>query len=114
MEPYTEVVLLRVFIGESDHWHGRPLHVALVEEARKQGLAGATVTRGMEGFGANSIIHTARLLELSSDLPIIVEIVDSREKIDAFLPILDGMMGSGLVTIEKIKVLQYGAKEPRP
>lgn len=107
MEPDTEAVLLRVFIGESDHWHGRPLHVALVEEARKQGLAGATVTRGMEGFGANSVIHTARLLELSSDLPILVEIVDTQEKIDAFLPQLHEMVGDGLATLEKVRVLFY-------
>lgn len=107
MEPGTEAVLLRIFLGESDHWHGRSLHVALVEEARKQGLAGATVTRGMEGFGAKSVIHTSRLLELSSDLPIIVEIVDTQAKIDAFLPVLEEMVEDGLATVERVRVLFY-------
>lgn len=107
MEPGTEAVLLRIFIGESDHWKGHPLHVALVEEARKQGLAGATVTRGMEGFGAKSVIHTARLLELSSDLPIVVEIVDTQAKIDSFLKTVEEMVGEGLATLERVRVLFY-------
>ena len=103
-----EAALLRIFFGEDDK-HGRlPLYEAIVLRAREMQLAGATVLRGVAGFGHSSVIHTAKILRLSQDLPIVVEIVDSREKIDAFLPVLDGMMGSGLVTIEKVQVLQYG------
>jgi PII-like signaling protein len=107
MERDTEALLLRIFVGESDHWHGRPLHVALVEEARKAGLAGATVTRGVEGFGARSVIHTTRLLQLSSDLPIVVEIVDTPEKIEAFLETVDEIVSEGMATLEKVRVLFY-------
>lgn len=107
MEPGTEAVLLRIFIGESNHWHGRPLHLALVEKAREDGLAGATVLRGMEGFGAKSVIHTTRLLELSGDLPIVVEIVDTVEKINAFLAHVDEMVEDGLVTTERVNVVFY-------
>ena len=107
MEPGAEAVLLRIFIGESDHWHGRPLHSALVETARKEGLAGATVLRGMEGFGAKSVIHTTRLLELSSDLPIVVEIVDTEAKINAFLEHVHDMVEGGLVTTERVRIVFY-------
>lgn len=99
--------LLRVFIGESDRWEGRPLSEAIVRLARQAGLAGATVLRGLEGFGARSRVHTARILRLSEDLPIIVEIVDRRERIDAILPELDRMVGEGLITIEDVHVIAY-------
>ena len=103
----TDSLLLRVFIGESDKVNGRPLHEVIVDEARKQGLAGATVLRGFLGFGANSRIHTSKVLRLSEDLPIVVEIVDAEEKINAFLPGLEGMISEGLVTMEKVKVIVY-------
>lgn len=99
--------LLRIFIGESDQWHGQPLYEAIVLKAREAGLAGATMLRGLMGYGANSRIHTAKLLRLSEDLPVIVEIVDSEEKITNFLPMIDGMVQEGLVTLEDIKVIQY-------
>ena len=99
--------LLRIFIGESDHWQGKPLYEALILKAREMGLAGATMMRGLMGYGANSRIHTAKLLRLSEDLPVIVEIVDSQEKISAFLPVIDQMVQEGLVTLESIKVIQY-------
>ena len=101
--------LLRIFIGEQDKWHGQPLFEAIVQLARKQGLAGATCIKGFLGFGAKSHIHTAKILRLSEDLPIIIEIVDSEEKIQAFLPQLDPMIGDGLVTLEKAEVLMYRA-----
>jgi PII-like signaling protein len=104
--------LLRIFIGESDRWGGLPLYEAIVQEARKHGLAGATVFRGFEGFGAHSRIHTARILRLSEDLPIVVEIVDTEEKIQGFLPVLDGMVKEGLATVEKATVIFYRAGEP--
>lgn len=99
--------LLRIFIGESDRWGSLPLYEAIVQEARKRGLAGATVLRGAEGFGAHSRIHTARILRLSQDLPVIVEIVDTEEKIQGFLPLLDEMVQEGLATVEKATVLFY-------
>ena len=99
--------LLRIFIGESDHWHGKPLYEALILKAREMGLAGATMMRGLMGYGANSRIHTAKLLRLSEDLPVVVEMVDSEEKISAFLPVIDEMVQEGLVTLEAIKVIQY-------
>ena len=100
-------VLLRIFIGESDRWHGKSLHMALVEEAKRQGLAGATVVRGIEGFGAHSRIHTARLVDIAPDLPMIVEIVDHEPKIAAFLPTVHDMVSEGLVTLEKVNVIIY-------
>jgi uncharacterized protein len=103
----TEGKLLRIFIGESDRWDGKPLFEAIVLEARKRGLAGATVLKGFMGYGAHSRIHTAKLLELSQDLPIIVEIVDAPEKIEAFMPDLEKMVGDGLITIERAEVLLY-------
>ncbi len=104
--------LLRVFIGESDRHQGKPLYEAIVLAARERGLAGATVFRGMEGFGAHSRIHTTRILRLSEDLPIVIEIVDTAEKIQAFLPVLDGMVDEGLATVEKATVIFYRAGQP--
>jgi PII-like signaling protein len=103
----TEGKLLRIFIGEADRWDGRPLYEAVVLEARKRGLAGATVVKGFMGFGAHSRIHTAKLLELSQDLPIIIEIVDAPEKIEAFMPDLEAMVGDGLITLERAEVRLY-------
>jgi PII-like signaling protein len=108
MQVPKDAVLLRIFIGENDKHQGKPLYEAIVLSAREGGLAGATVLRGPMGFGHSSRLHTAKILRLSADLPLLIEIVDSEEKIDAFLPTLDAMMGSGLVTMEKIKVLRYG------
>ena len=104
-----EGCLLRVFIGESDRHDGKPLYEWLVLRAREQGLAGATVLPGIEGFGAHRRLHTAKILRLSEDLPIVLEIVDSREKIDAFLPTVDMAVGEGLVTLEKVAVRFYRA-----
>jgi uncharacterized protein len=116
MEPTMQIprdaVLLRIFIGEDDKHNRLPLHEAIVLKAREMKLGGATVLRGHIGFGHSSHIHTTKILRLSQDLPIVVEIVDSQQNIDAFLPVLDEMMGSGLVTIEKVQVLQYGTKKP--
>ncbi|HOC72860.1 MAG TPA: DUF190 domain-containing protein [Candidatus Hydrogenedentes bacterium] len=103
----AEACLLRVFIGESDKKDGVPLYEVIVREARARGLAGATATRGFLGFGANSRIHTAKVLRLSEDLPVVVEIVDAEEKIQAFLPELDALVGEGLVTMEKVRVITY-------
>jgi len=102
-------ILLRVFIGESDRSEGRPLYEAIVQKARELGLAGATVLRGAEGFGAHSVVHKAKMLEMSSDLPIVVEIVDSAEKVQALLPHLDGMVAEGMITMENVRVLLYRA-----
>jgi PII-like signaling protein len=99
--------LLRVFVGESDKHGHVPLYEAIVSKARETGLAGATVLRGVMGFGRHSIMHTAKILRLSEDLPMIVEIVDSLEKIEAFLPILDTMVPEGLVTLEQVRVIHY-------
>jgi PII-like signaling protein len=106
----TEAELLRIFIGESDKHEGRPLYDVIVEEARRRGLAGATVLRGTIGFGANSRIHTARILRLSEDLPMVIEIVDTPEKIASFLPDLDALIMEGLVTLEKVRVFVYRHK----
>ena len=103
-----ESVLLRIFISELDRYHGHPLYEALVLKAREVGLAGATVLRGPLGYGHSSHLHTAKILRLSDDLPLVIEIVETQQKIDAFLPVLDEMMESGLVTIEKARVLRYG------
>lgn len=106
-----EAVLLRIFLGEGDR-HGRqPLYQAIVLKAREMQLAGATVLRGAMGFGHSSRLHSAKILRLSEDLPLVIEIVDAEEKIREFLPVLDGMMVSGLVTLEKAQVLMYGRKE---
>src|SRR5262250_1918664 len=103
-----EAVLLRVFLGENDRFEHKPLYEAIVLKAREMHLAGATVLRGPMGYGHSSRLHTAKILRLSEDLPVVIEIVESEEKINEFLPVLDGMMGSGLVTLEKVQVLQYG------
>ena len=102
-----EAVLLRIFIGESDRCQHRPLYEAIVLKARELELAGATVLRGPMGFGKSSHLHTAKILRLSMDLPIVIEIVDTAQKINAFLPVLDEMMGGGLVTLERTKVIRY-------
>jgi PII-like signaling protein len=102
-----EAKLLRIFVGESDKYKGRPLYEAIVEEARRRHLAGATVLRGPLGYGASSRIHTAKILRLSEDLPMVIEIVDEEDKINAFLPDLDEMIEEGLVTMEKVEVIVY-------
>jgi len=102
-----EAKLVRIFIGESDRWHGVPLYEAIVRKVREMGLAGATVIRGVEGFGANSRIHTAKILRLSEDLPVLIEIVDKEERIADILPVLDEMIGEGLITIERVEVIKY-------
>jgi len=107
MQIPNDAVLLRIFIGESDRWEHKPLYEAIVLKARELHLAGATVLRGQMGFGKTSHLHTTKILRLSMDLPLIIEIVDSEEKINTFLPTLDQMMGGGLVTLEKVKVLHY-------
>ena len=99
--------LLRLFIGESDTWHGKPLYQAIVERVRREGLAGATVLRGIEGFGADSRLHTSRILRLSEDLPVVIEIVDKPERIDEVLPLLDEMIGEGMVTLERVQIVAY-------
>jgi len=107
MKTRVEAELLRIFFGEHDKYKGRPLYEAIVHLAKQDGLAGATVLRGILGFGAHSHMHTAKILRLSEDLPIVVEIVDQAEKIEAFLPKLDGMIEEGMVTIEKVRVVAY-------
>ena len=110
-----EGYLLRIFLGESDKWHGRPLYEAIVLKARELHLAGATVLRGPMGFGANSRLHTAKILRLSEDLPIVIEIVDSEEKINELLSHVDDMVQEGLVTLERVKVIKYRASDtPEP
>ena len=111
MEIPNDAVLLRIFIGESDKWQHKPLYEAIVLAARESHLAGATVLRGQMGFGKASRLHTTKILRLSMDLPLIIEIVDSEEKINSFLPMLDTMIGGGLVTLEKVKVLHYRSGE---
>ena len=109
MEVPRNATLLRIFIGEDDKHEGKPLYESIVLRAREMHLAGATVLRGAMGFGHSSRLHTTKILRLSQDLPLVIEIVDSEDRINAFLPVLDAMMGHGLVTIEKVQVLQYGA-----
>lgn len=108
MQIPTDAVLLRIFIGEDDKAGHVPLYEAIVMAAREQKLAGATVLRGPMGFGRSSQLHTTKVLRLSQDLPVVIEIVDAEDKINAFVSHLDGLMGSGLVTLEKVKVLRYG------
>lgn len=114
MQLLEDAVLLRIFIGESDRWQHQPLYEAIVIKAREMHLAGASVLRGSMGFGKSSRLHTAKILRLSMDLPIIIEIVDSEEKVNAFLPALDEMIGGGLVTLEKVKVIRYQGGIPAP
>ena len=111
MQLPTEATLLRIFIGESDKWEHKPLYEAIVLKARESHLAGATVLRGPMGFGKNSRLHTAKILRLSFDLPIVIEIVDAEEKINSFLPVLDKMMKGGLVTVEEVRVIHYRTDE---
>ncbi len=106
-------MLVRIYLGESDTWHGRPLYQAIVERLRQGGMAGATVLRGIEGFGAKQHLHSTRILSLSEDLPILIEVVDTEEKIQGVLPELDEMLGDGLITIEKVTVIAYRASPPR-
>ena len=110
MQIPKQALLLRIFIGEDDKFGGSPLYEAIVLKARELHLAGATVLRGPMGFGASSRLHTAKILRLSEDLPLVIEIVDSEDKINGFLPALDHMMTSGLITLEKVQILQYGEK----
>ena len=107
-----DAVLLRIFVGESDRWEHKPLYEAIVLKAREMHLAGATVLRGPMSFGKSSRLHTAKILRLSMDLPLVIEIVDSEEKIQNFLPMLDKMITGGLVTLEKVKVLEYRGSQP--
>jgi len=109
-----EQTMVRIFFGESDRWHHQSLEAALLERLRREGFAGATVLRGVAGFGANSVIHTTRLLDLSADLPVVVEIVDSEEQVQKLLPILDEMLDDGLVTMEKVRVLLYRSAAAKP
>ncbi len=108
-------LLARIYIGESDTWHGRPLYEAIVHLLRERGLAGATVLRGIEGFGAKQHLHTTRILRLSEDLPVLIEVVDAEDRIRAILPELDGMVTGGMITLEKVEVIAYrGAGERAP
>ncbi len=102
-----ERTLMRIHIGESDKWHGRPLHEAIVEMLRKDGFSGATVLRGVAGYGSSSVYHTDKILRLSQDLPLIVEVVEYAERIEKILPRLDEMVGGGLITLEKVRVILY-------
>ncbi|HTT33597.1 MAG TPA: DUF190 domain-containing protein [Methylomirabilota bacterium] len=102
-----ERTLMRIHIGESDKWHGKPLHEAIVEMLRKEGFSGATVIRGVAGYGSSSVYHTDKLLRLSQDLPLIVEVVEYTERIEQILPRLDEMVGGGLITLEKVRVILY-------
>lgn len=108
-----ECELLRIFIGESDRYHGKPLYEAIVAEAKKEGMAGATVLRGLMGFGCHSRMHTAKVLRLSEDLPIVIEIVDTADKIERLVPKFDEMIKEGLVTLEKVRVIAYRAEGPK-
>jgi uncharacterized protein len=105
-----EQSLIRVFIGEGDKWKHQPLSVALLERLRREGFAGATIFRGVAGFGAHSVVHASHILRLSQDLPILIEIVETEERVQALLPILEEMVQEGLVTIEKVRVLRYAAR----
>ena len=110
MQLNGEAMLLRIYIGESDHWHHKPLYQEVVQAARRQGLAGATVLRGIEGFGASSRIHTSRILSLSEDLPLVIEIVDTADKVEGFLATVDELLTEGLVTMERVEVRAYRAR----
>jgi PII-like signaling protein len=105
--------LLRIFVGESDRWGYQPLYSAIVEAARKAGLSGATVFKGIEGYGGHSVVHAARVFDLSSDLPVLIEIVDSEQRVRAFLPQLDEMVSDGLVTLETVEIIAYRTGEPK-
>ena len=109
-----QALLARIYIGESDHHHGEPLYQAIVRLLRKRGMAGATVLRGIEGFGRNARLHTTRILRLSEDLPILIEFVDEEEKVRAVLQELDGMVGEGLITLERVDVIAYRSPGQEP
>jgi uncharacterized protein len=111
MQIPNEAILLRIFLGESDRWHHQPLYEAIVVRAREMHLAGATVLRGPAGFGKSSRLHTTKILRMSYDLPLVIEIVDAEEKINGFLPVLNEMMKGGLVTLEKVRVIHYRANQ---
>jgi PII-like signaling protein len=108
-----EQVMARIFMGESDKWHHRPLQDALLERLRREGFAGATVFRGIAGFGAKSVLHSSHLLRLSEDLPVVLEVVDTPEHIDRLIPILDEMVPEGLVTLERVRVIRYAPGQQR-
>ena len=114
MKVPQEGCLLRVFVGESDKWHGRPLYEAIVLKARELHLAGATVLRGVMGYGASSRLHTAKVLRLSEDLPVVVELIDARDKLDQLLPFLDEAVANGLVTLERAEVIWYRGNQSAP
>jgi PII-like signaling protein len=114
MQIPKDAVLLRIFIGESDRADHKPLYEAIVLKAREMHLAGATVLRGPMGFGKSSRVHTSKIIRLSMDLPLVIEIVDSEQKINEFLPVLEGMIGGGLVTLEKVQVVHYRSGEDSP
>lgn len=103
-------LLVRIYLGESDQWHGKPLYQAIVELLRERGMAGATVLRGIEGFGARQHVHSTRILSLSEDLPLLIEAVDTEERVRGVLPELDEMLGDGLITLERVEVLTYRAR----
>jgi PII-like signaling protein len=103
---------VRIYVGEADHWHGRPLYQAIVELLRERGIAGATVLRGIEGYGAKARLHTARILRLSEDLPIVIEVVDREDRLRVVLPELDAMVVDGLITLEPVEVIAYRATSP--
>ncbi|HET9852846.1 MAG TPA: DUF190 domain-containing protein [Candidatus Limnocylindrales bacterium] len=104
-------LLVRIYIGESDQWHGKPLYQAIVELLRERGLAGATVLRGIEGYGAKAHVHTTRILRLSEDLPVLIEVVDQEDRLRGILPELDGMVADGLITLERVEVIAYRAQD---
>jgi len=112
MPPSSDAVLLRIFVGEDDKFDRQPLYEAIVLKARETGLAGATVLRGPMGYGHSSVLHTTKILRLSQDLPLVIEIVDREDKIRDFIAAIEDMMGSGLVTLEKVKVIRYGNGKP--
>lgn len=113
MNPGTAAKMIRIYFGEDDRWHGKPLYEAIVEEAQRQDMAGATVYRGIEGYGASTRIHRKHLLT-SSDLPVMVCIVDQPEKIDQFLPTLERMVNEGLIAMSDVEVIRYTHRQPRP
>lgn len=113
MKSETTGKLLRIFIGESDRHGNQPLYTAIVERARKTGLGGATVFKGIEGFGGHSVVHAARVFDLSTDLPVLIEIVDSEEKIRDFIPVLDDMVHEGLITLETVEIIRYKSGAPK-
>src|SRR5512144_3178386 len=112
MQMEGEGTLLRIIIGETDKWHGTILYEEIVQHVRKEGIAGATVLRGIEGFGADSRLHTSRILRLSEDLPVVIEMVDTPEEMDRVLPALDEMVGEGMVTTERVHVTAYRGSSP--